>query len=72
MKPMRCRLLEALEGSPMTTRSLAAHLDTTIATVRARLNDFHGVGAVSVVATKTAGIHALNVWGIAPTAHTGE
>lgn len=65
MKPIRCRLLEALEASPMTTRRIASQLGTSAATVRARLAELREIGVVNVVATQPQRGQSANVWGIA-------
>jgi predicted ArsR family transcriptional regulator len=64
-KPIRIRLLEALEQAPMTTDSLADQLGTSVAVVRTRLAEYRKLGAVRVVARKEQGIYGLNVWAIA-------
>lgn len=64
MKPIRRRLLEALERSPMTIFRLAETLGTTEGAVRTRLNEYRRLGAVRVVGKAPQGIYALNVWGV--------
>lgn len=71
MKPIRHRLLEALESSPMAVDRLADQIGTTTATTRARLADFRQIGAVHVASKEPRGCHSVNVWAIVPSAKAG-